>query len=85
MARSRFLTNYERRQRIDALLGFMGKDWTWLAKEMQMTIQNTTRALKAGPHYKYDPTLRTLKRAAIALNVSIGFLTDRTETKHDED
>lgn len=77
---AKFITPYVRRQRIEVLL--RRKGWTWyrLAKEMRMEETSVCRSLKRNKatagRDRFNPSLKTLKALARALDVSVGFFVD---------
>ena len=81
--RPRFISAYERRQRIEALLKVRGITWFKLA-ELAGTYPSTLyHGYRVQPHEKRDISLRSLTNIAKALGVTAGFLIDRKETDHD--
>ena len=80
----KFITPYERRQRIEALLKLKGWTWYRLAKEMNTNKGTVQHALKVDPHARYDIRVSTIMRAASALGVSAGLLIDRRQPEEEE-
>ena len=88
MANSRFLYWRERRTRIEAAMAVYSDDdypngltWYALAKRSNMSQRTLQRMFKEPYRNEMpNPTLKSLKAVAIALGVTIGYLTDRKET-----
>ncbi len=76
--RSQFITNYERRLRIEKVMETRGWSWYVLSKAMNREQTSVQRAFKVEDGDNRDVSLKTLIACAIALGVSVGFLVDRT-------
>ena len=75
---SHYISNYERRIRIERLLEIKGWSWYRLSEEMNKKQGGVARALKTEEvNCKRDVRLKMLTSCAIAFGISIGFLTDR--------
>jgi len=79
----RFISAYERRQRIEAVMKLQGITWFGLAKIANCYTTTINRAMRVEPGSKDRASVEMIKRVAKALGVSAGFLIDRKETKHD--
>jgi transcriptional regulator with XRE-family HTH domain len=74
----RFISRADRTRRINVLLKRKGWSWYQLGKEMNMADTTVRRAfLNIPPQVATEPSLKTLKSLARALNVSAGFFIDK--------
>jgi len=78
-----FLTARERQRRIEAVMCQRGLTWYGLSKAMNREQTPVQRAFKVSGDRDPDPRLSSLKALARALGVTVGFLVDVKETKHD--
>ncbi len=74
---TKFISNWERRIRIEAVL--KTKKWSWyrLAQEMNRSVSSVERALRVQKNSKTTCYVEMVKACAKALGVSGGFLIDR--------
>jgi len=81
MPRSRFINGAERLRRLRVALKNRKMSWYGLAREMNMSQGSVWKAFHPKPDGTFrDLRISTLKRAARALDVTVGFLVDRKET-----
>ena len=81
--KTKFITNYERRCRIEALMKNQGNmTWYALAKKMNKDRASVVRALRKEKNSRNTVTLELVEACARALGVSAGFLIDRKEVRH---
>ena len=73
-----FLTGFERRKRVEALMKQAGLTWYGLSRKMnrdQISVQRAFMPKKYGTYP--DPRISTIVSVAKALGVSAGFFIDR--------